>query len=644
MSPVSPSLIARFAQLPRNSTEAWQGGLVRLPTWIEKGPDGKPYRPWAAIWVSLRTGLMHMKFEPELGAHDPSLALETLLEFGLDKKLAGCRPARLEVPDEKLGAYLVDALGDDRLTFTVPGDFRPVRQVLVHYSQYVSKAPLPPDALDGPGVTIERMRAFAEAAKRFYLATPWRHLTDEDLIHIQAPLVEGGLRHFTILGAGGQTFGLGFFERAEEFGAIQAGSDPMAVGDRGRWAVWYGPVHEMPFGDVDLWEDHGLPVAGDQAYPVALRIGPRKKIVRPDARILAHLEGLLLALAETSEGEIDQGRWTRRVQTHDGPKMFTLCIPALLVPLDARPTVKPPGIPDARVMERALLEAERFIGQSHFDDPEEAHRAIQERFVGSPDEIPSTASTPLEKAQDLAYRAAEARGRRRIQLARKALELSPDCADAYVLLAEQAGDAETARALYAQGVAAGERALGPRIFEESAGHFWGIIQTRPYMRARFGLARCLEDLGRNEEAIGHYQDLLRLNPNDNQGVRDVLLPALLAAGRDGEAGGLLQRYEDDSSAAWQYGWALWEFRREGDNRLARERLRGAVRANRYVPKYLTGKVEWPGPLPESYTFGSEEEAVICSDELGKAWRQTPGAESWLAAWKPKKKSPARRRR
>ncbi len=52
-------------------------------------------------------------------------------------------------------------------------------------------------------------------------------------------------------------------------------------------------------------------------------------------------------------------------------------------------------------------------------------------------------------------------------------------------------------------MAAGERALGPEVFETEAGHFWGVTETRPYMRARFGLARCLEDLERTDEAIGH---------------------------------------------------------------------------------------------------------------------------------------------
>jgi len=644
VSPVSSQLLERFARLQRMAGETWQGGLLRMPAWIEKGPDGKPYRPWAGFWVSLRTGLVHMKMEPECGAHDPSLALEALLEFGLNKKVGGCRPARLEVRDEELGVYLVRALGDEQLTFTVSEDLRAVRQRLAEFGEHMGGVPLPPNAMDAPGVTVERMRAFATAARSFYLAALWRYLTDEDLICVEAPAVETGLRHFTVLGAAGQVFGLAFFKSPEDFEAVHADRDPRRYAEgRDRWAMWYLPIQDVPFGDVDLWEDHGLPLAADRAYPVALRFGPKAKVVRPDAKVLAYLEGLLLALGETSEREIDQGRWSHRVQTQGGPRELTLAIPALLEPLDAPPAPGKSGMPDRRIMERVLTEMERFMARSELHDLDEANKAIQARFSGRIDDIPSTAETPLEKAQEFVYRAFDARGRRRTQLARKALELSADCADAYVVLAEQASDPETVRDLYAQGVAAGERALGPRIFEEQAGHFWGMVRTRPYMRARFGLACRLEALGQVDEAIGHYRELLRLNPNDNQGVRDVLLPALLLAGRDAEAGRLLSQYEDDPSAVWQYGWALWAFRRDGDSQLARERLRGALRANRHVPRYLTGKAEWPVPLPGSYALGSEEEAVTCADELGNAWRATPGAEHWLNAVKAKKKSPARRR-
>ena len=649
MSPLSPDMLTRFCRLPRNPAEVWQGGLVRLPFWIEKGPDGKPYRPWGALWASLQTGRANQMTEHEPGEHDFGLMLEALLEFGLKRELAGCRPGRIEVADEECAAYLRRALADAGLTVSVSKELPALKLVLADFGEYMNQGSTPPDALDVPGMTVEAMRAFASAAERFYLAAPWRFLTDEDLIRVEDPVVEPGLGHLTVLGSAGQVFGLGFYETPGEHAALLAAADPIAqIESRGHWSVFYGSIMDLPLGDADLWAEHCLPVAGDQAYPVAVWLGPGEGVRRPDLRILGNLEAVLLALAGTSEDEIDRGRWTRQVETPDGPKAVTLCIPALLEPLDAPPTGNRSGMPDPRIMERTLAEMERFMATSDFHDLDEANAALQSRFVGSMDAMPSTAATPLEKAQDLVYRAFDARGRRKIQLVRKALELSPDCADAYVALAEQATDGEAARDLYAQGVAAGERALGPAMFEQEVGHFWGLTSSRPYMRARFGLARCLEEQGRTGDAIGHYHELLRLNPDDNQGVRDVLLPVLLIAKRDAEAGALLSRYGEDSGALWQYAGALWAFRQEGDSPAARDRLRAALRANRHVAKYLTGKSKEPETLPESYAFGSTEEAMLCAHDLGPAWRATPSADRWLIASTPrpkaKRKPPPRRRR
>ena len=49
---------------------------------------------------------------------------------------------------------------------------------------------------------------------------------------------------------------------------------------------------------------------------------------------------------------------------------------------------------------------------------------------------------------------------------------------------ETAETPEQALELYRKGVEAGERALGSESFNEYAGHFWGHLETRPYMRAR----------------------------------------------------------------------------------------------------------------------------------------------------------------
>jgi hypothetical protein len=47
------------------------------------------------------------------------------------------------------------------------------------------------------------------------------------------------------------------------------------------------------------------------------------------------------------------------------------------------------------------------------------------------------------------------------------------------------------------------------------------------MRARLGLVQALRDLGRDDEAVAHYRELLELNPGDNQGVRYLLVATLL---------------------------------------------------------------------------------------------------------------------
>jgi tetratricopeptide (TPR) repeat protein len=186
----------------------------------------------------------------------------------------------------------------------------------------------------------------------------------------------------------------------------------------------------------------------------------------------------------------------------------------------------------------------------------------------------SDEETPLRKAQDMMYDAWEVTDpKRRVALARKALEISPDCADAYVLLAEETARSLTeALNLYRQGVEAGERALGKEASEEDVGHFWAVLETRPYMRARAKLAQCLWASGKHDETIQHYKDMLRLNPNDNQGIRDLLMSRLMEMGRDEEAEALFEEYHHDGMASWIYSRALLDFRRMGDSEISRKSL------------------------------------------------------------------------
>ncbi|MFI5460491.1 MAG: DUF6930 domain-containing protein [Isosphaerales bacterium] len=243
----------------------------------------------------------------------------------------------------------------------------------------------------------------------------------------------------------------------------------------------------------------------------------------------------------------------------------------------------------------------------------------------------SREQTPLSKAQDLMDKAFESHDlMKQVELAKRALELSHDCADAYVLLAEQTKSRREALELFEKGVAAGERALGPAAFQNDVGHFWGLIETRPYMRAREGLASLLWTMGRRDEAIGHLQDMLRLNPNDNQGVRDTLAGWLLAKGSDKELVRLLEQYDEDS-ATWAYTKALVAFRQHGDTAEARKLLKKAKAANEHVPAYLLSQKPLPREQPDYYSPGDRNEAVFYVASALSGWRETPGATAWLKA-------------
>ncbi len=289
----------------------------------------------------------------------------------------------------------------------------------------------------------------------------------------------------------------------------------------------------------------------------------------------------------------------------------------------------PRVVVDPRVMERSLAHVHRVLEERAPETPEEAQAILDELMASG--EIPQVPPrSPLEQAQEIMYDAWEARGAKRAKLAREALKVSPDCADAYVLLAEEtARTAQEAHDLFEQGVKAGERVLGARMFQEEAGNFWGILETRPYMRARAGLAWSLWAMGKRQEAIDHLWDLLRLNPNDNQGNRYALMAWLLATGDDAGARRLLDQYADDPSAGWAYNRAILLFRKVGDTAKSSRALDKALGMNPFVPLYLIGVKAMPSRMPGFVQPGGESEAIEYVGITWEVWFETPGALDWL---------------
>ena len=244
----------------------------------------------------------------------------------------------------------------------------------------------------------------------------------------------------------------------------------------------------------------------------------------------------------------------------------------------------------------------------------------------------SRTTDAVDEAQEIMFDAWDCDDRRRrVALARKALKVSPLCADAYVLLArETALTPEATLDLYVKGVAAGEGALGEAAFKEDVGLFWVLIETRPYMRARQGLALAQWACGRREEAASGAEDMLRLNPNDNQGIRYLLIDWFLQLGQDDKAALLFKRYERDGGTEWLWPATLAAFRAKGDAPASRNALKRAIAANANVATYLLGRNKLPRRMPDLIATGNVDEAVAHVEQAMPTWTNTPGALEWLA--------------
>lgn len=632
--------IDRIRRLARLRNEVWQAQIIRPPQWFAD-ENGRPRRPLMGVCVSTVSARLNTS-NPHPPTDSPAeIILETLAAEGGAKALSGYRPQTLQVNDPALAEELRAELAD--LIDVEYAESLPAMRPILGQIQQVFAPNSPPDLSTQPSATFDRVQSFADAAISFFNGAPWKHLTDEDLIQIESPAApDPKLQCAIVMGAAGMTFGLAFYESPQAHHEFHKGNDVRKFYRKhgGLWTIIFQNITGLPGVEADWWESERLPVANPKAYPLMKFQDADKSIIRrPGARELAFAEGVMRALGETTEADLENHRWSKTVATYEGQVEFRLSLPDMLAeyqPADPTPQQK------ARKLDRALTKLDEVDPNLEFKSVEEAQRYLSQHLqpILTEDRPPMNAQ---EEAEDLIDLAHGTFGRRRKQLIRRALQLDPDCVDAFLLQGAGGRTAQDALPHYEAALAAAERSLGSEPKAE-ARQFIASAPFRRYMKARLSLAENLRELKRYDEAIAHFRELLRLNPDDHQRVRLRLLGVLLQLDRPDDLQDLFSRFDGESSALWLYGRALDLFRREGDTNNARRVVIEALDANGMAVNYLTGKKEFSKPLPIGYTAGSEAEAINVGLELKDAWTATPNALHWLQEQRRKKRDRENRNR
>jgi len=633
-----------FRKLPEKSGEDdfWIVSVIRMPGWIDNPPT-PPFRPYAALVVTAELGI-HIGKVTGTRAEATALLLPTIIEFAT-KPGVRCRPARIATDKADTEEHLRTAF-EGLVELKTVADLPPLEAVKQEMLKINPDSQPIPSPLLVPGVTVQDLRAFAQSAADFYRAAPWHHLNDHDLIRINAPHLPDEQKYVVVMGSGGETFGLAFYRTRERYNITMNGAGDKTDFLRAPepvFSVTFNKSFAISFAEHDLWEDQALPLAAPDRYPFAgLYDLSDEKVRRPGPALLDHAQATLAALAATTEEEIDTGRWTKTVLTLDGPAKYTLAIPSLLKPeKKSRPNPMENPMATRLALENKMGEIMKLITASGLTDPKEINRMISQH-VEKGEKSPYQTDYVSDMAADLLQQAHEARGRRQIQLAREVLKIDADNADAMSLLAQRAGDTGRRIEILEQAVEAGRRAIGKQ-WDSLVGHFWGFHETRPYMRARCALALALRAVGREQETLDHLMEMLKLNPNDNQGNRDLVPASLLALGRNQEVLDFTQKYGRDNAIP-AYASALASFRLHGNSPESRNYLEHAIASNAYVPQYLTGKATPPPQDPLGWSPGQPSEALFCLLELAPQWEATPGALKWIASTTPPPKPRKTRKR
>ncbi|MDR3291824.1 MAG: hypothetical protein LBT10_06725 [Methanobrevibacter sp.] len=161
---------------------------------------------------------------------------------------------------------------------------------------------------------------------------------------------------------------------------------------------------------------------------------------------------------------------------------------------------------------------------------------------------------------------------------------------------------------------------GDEYFKEHEGHFWKLHETRPFMMWLLDYSALLwEEEIDKDKSIDLLKYILVLNPDDNQGVRDILMTRFLELNRLKEFEKYRIEYDGGYGSFVLYNNALFSIKNKENDAKIKSLLKKAIEFNDYIIPYLTNEKPIPQVLPEFYSDGNLNEAEYYVIISIKAW-------------------------
>jgi len=216
-----------------------------------------------------------------------------------------------------------------------------------------------------------------------------------------------------------------------------------------------------------------------------------------------------------------------------------------------------------------------------------------------------------------------------MKLVKKAYKLDPENPDIYNYFGLKEKKASKAIKYFQKALKLAEKRLGKEYLEENKGAYGKMVQSRPYLRAKDGIASSLMFMNKKDLAIEKYEELWELDKTDRMNVVEILSKLYVEMKYFDKFEKMLEKINPEDNTVVCYNNFLYHYLKYGDSKKTREALKLAISVNKHVVDFLLGEKEL---TDESFPYtivGSEEEAQYYLTTYIDLWVQLPGAYQLL---------------
>ena len=235
---------------------------------------------------------------------------------------------------------------------------------------------------------------------------------------------------------------------------------------------------------------------------------------------------------------------------------------------------------------------QEFLKNNDVDSIDNANEKLQEFIKMYNNGEIEYENTPLDDAYEILEEAQNAKTEKEaIKLAKKAYEKSRECFDAILFQCDLEENGIKRMKLLDEGLEFEKNRLKKEKYfdKENIGHFYGIFETRPYIRGLVIKAEYLLEEGKLRQAESVCKEVLKLNKNDNMGARYLLMAIYATLEEEKDMLKLYQKYPEESLEMIFPLFALYY--KLGNDKKAKEYLNRVDKCNSNFVKFFKGTIK-----------------------------------------------------